>query len=783
MTSRDRAAIGYILLAIVLISSTSAWSIPADYIPPENQPTTETEEATDTMSAVGTVMQVGNAGGDFVLCELARFRFGTFNGSDCWGWEAPDGTEYAIMGTQDGVAFVNATTLEVVDIVTGSGCLWQDMKTYGHYCYAVSECGSGLRVIDLQFLPDSAHLVRIVDISSFGEGSSHSLSVDSVKGFLYAEGVNATNRSIYIHDLSDPANPSYVSGFGNAVGIHDLWVSNDTAYLANGTSPTFSIWYMGNKSSPQLLAQVNIPASGYVHNIWPTDDRRHVITTEETSFKTIKAWNIEDLNNIQLVGQYLAPSNLAHNAHMVGDTLFVSHYESGVEVVDFSDPANPVELFQFDTYPVSETDNFNGCWGVFPHTSSGKVYASNTNGYLYILDTRLVQLDEKLIGDSVVTSPANKVRVDVSIVNDFPIREATIPFGWGGDLNLIFDSVSTSGLRTDYFEVGQWIVFDPANERCAYRIRASSDDSAPDLDPGSGPILSIYFTVPASASGMPNPIELTGIDIVPPQITTDCFSYSPQVTDGYVAIVESTGTKNISLAGATHVLADTIIVPGHTNVFTFRSTNVGSGKNYNISNGFRVYSPDGATWDTLIGSWTNDFDSQFDQVFINYSSPTGSGADTVGFAGIAFDADRGLVDGWDAPGLSISIGPIPLSDSGKHICIDSSWFPSNNPWKWVGLGGTGTDLPTWSGEICYLIGNGSSCCVGRTGNVDGDSGDTVDLGDLTALIDYLFISFAEPPCFEETNVDGSAGGVVDLGDLTALIDYLFISFTPPAECQ
>ena len=58
----------------------------------------------------------------------------------------------------------------------------------------------------------------------------------------------------------------------------------------------------------------------------------------------------------------------------------------------------------------------------------------------------------------------------------------------------------------------------------------------------------------------------------------------------------------------------------------------------------------------------------------------------------------------------------------------------------------------------------------------------VDLGDLTALIDYLFITFTVPECFKEANVDGDPDGLVDLGDLTALIDYLFITFTPPTEC-
>jgi hypothetical protein len=80
-------------------------------------------------------------------------------------------------------------------------------------------------------------------------------------------------------------------------------------------------------------------------------------------------------------------------------------------------------------------------------------------------------------------------------------------------------------------------------------------------------------------------------------------------------------------------------------------------------------------------------------------------------------------------------------------------------------------------------GEGDACsCRGLTGNVDCDEEDACDLGDLTAMIDYLFITFTEPDCMEEANTDGDPSGIVDLGDLTALIDYLFISFSLPAEC-
>ncbi|MBU0982788.1 MAG: thrombospondin type 3 repeat-containing protein [candidate division Zixibacteria bacterium] len=72
------------------------------------------------------------------------------------------------------------------------------------------------------------------------------------------------------------------------------------------------------------------------------------------------------------------------------------------------------------------------------------------------------------------------------------------------------------------------------------------------------------------------------------------------------------------------------------------------------------------------------------------------------------------------------------------------------------------------------------CCLGSTGNVDCDELDGVDVGDLTRLIDHLFISFAPLCCPPEANTDG--GGGVDVGDLTAMISHLFIAFNPLPPC-
>lgn len=75
-----------------------------------------------------------------------------------------------------------------------------------------------------------------------------------------------------------------------------------------------------------------------------------------------------------------------------------------------------------------------------------------------------------------------------------------------------------------------------------------------------------------------------------------------------------------------------------------------------------------------------------------------------------------------------------------------------------------------------------TCCQGRTGNVDCDPEDRVDISDITTLIDNLYISMTPLCCWGEANVDGDPGRTVDIADLSALIDFLYISYTLPRPC-
>jgi len=124
-----------------------------------------------------------------------------------------------------------------------------------------------------------------------------------------------------------------------------------------------------------------------------------------------------------------------------------------------------------------------------------------------------------------------------------------------------------------------------------------------------------------------------------------------------------------------------------------------------ITNGFRIYSPDGATWtstttDTLGTLGGAQFDGGMLST-IGTVAVDGSGADTVGWGAFKFFGS-GLPIGWDNTAYSITIGPIPLDDTNKVICIDSSWYPPSGLWKWAGQPAADW-YPDWEGPYCYAV--------------------------------------------------------------------------------
>ncbi|MDP6570284.1 MAG: choice-of-anchor B family protein [Candidatus Marinimicrobia bacterium] len=313
-----------------------------------------------------------------------------FGVSDVWGYTDEYGNEYAIVGYRYGTYIykVNPISPELVmDIPGPSGADYyyhRDYKTMGDYLYIVNEMyglDEGVQIIDLSPLPESPP----VKLPTYqGVRQSHNLWIDENAQQAFIEYSYPNN--IHVLDLSDPATPVYLSDFryNDGIDCHDVFTVDNRAYVSEGWSYQYGIYDISDIADPVRLA--TIPAFGYAHNAWLNEAGTHLITTEETVGMTIKIWDIQDLDNINLVGEYLGENNLAHNVHVKEDLVYISHYTTGLKIIDIFKPEDPIEVAAFDTYPQNDYDGFYGCWGAFPFTDNGFVYASDMQNGLFVLD-------------------------------------------------------------------------------------------------------------------------------------------------------------------------------------------------------------------------------------------------------------------------------------------------------------------------------------------------------------------------------------------------------------
>jgi len=138
----------------------------------------------------------------------------------------------------------------------------------------------------------------------------------------------------------------------------------------------------------------------------------------------------------------------------------------------------------------------------------------------------------------------------------------------------------------------------------------------------------------------------------------------------------------------------------------------------------------------------------------------------------------------DLEWVSIDYDISAIADSQPEVHLRWTMGPTDGGLRYIG----------WNIDDVRVVSLGcrSTVCIGDRGNVllepDCEPFDqTVDISDLTNMIDNLFISFKPYCCLEEADIapaidGGEPDGIMDISDLTALIDHLFIAYPALPEC-
>lgn len=322
--------------------------------------------------------------------------------NDVWG-HAMNGREYAIIGSTMGVHIFDVTdpgASILVDHVpgqyVGAGVIHRDFKIHANHLYAVCDEGpSSLQIIDLQYLPDSVHLVY--NSTALLE-KAHNIQIDTVHARMYTNG-GSTQFSVY--SLADPAAPVLIKDceadipwWGGTIGyVHDCFVRDNIVWCNDEDG--LHVVDFSNIDEPVILGSLtDYPGQGYNHSGWMNDDGTTYAMADETHgspLKFIDATDLTDLQVISTVTSGVDPQSIVHNPFFTGDRVHVAYYYDGYYLWDASDPLQPVLLGFYDTSTIPHGNSYKGAWGVYPYLPSGNILVSDMQTGLWVL-----KLDENV---------------------------------------------------------------------------------------------------------------------------------------------------------------------------------------------------------------------------------------------------------------------------------------------------------------------------------------------------------------------------------------------------
>lgn len=274
--------------------------------------------------------------------------------------------------------------------------------------------------------------------------------------------------------------------------------------VSNHYAPGYAIFSGTSMAAPQVVGQV-----GLIRSLNPALTRQEV-----TDIVLNTADDIDGLNplyigqlgsgRINLLNslQDLASTNFAADPIVGAAPLLVQFYDSSLTPPtewkwyfgdgDSSSEQNPTHLYSPGLFDVT----------LRTQTTIGAGVKHKVNF--------VTALAETLVTPDSVAELGEVMGIDIWATNNQPLKEIVLPIkGTNIPLSATFDSLVTTGCRTEYFEYKQLVFDNRANGSACLRMRNdnNSDGSPTPLPPGTGPIARAWFTMKNNASPA-NPVML-----------------------------------------------------------------------------------------------------------------------------------------------------------------------------------------------------------------------------------------------------------------------------------
>lgn len=292
----------------------------------------------------------------------------------------------------------------------------------GPYAYGSPETGDGVHIVDLTD-PYHPQLLGKVTAHSGGFTAIHEINV---YGNWLIENYNHTSvKTIRILNVSDPRNPILRWDFSpqETLWVHAIHIRGNRMYMSgwNGLIEIYDISNLANEP-PNLLGRIQGNSTN--HSSWTSEDGGYLYSCRETIDGDLRVYDVRNPTQPLLI-RSIKTSDLGlnaispHNPVVMGNYLYVSWYQAGVQVFDITDPTFPKRIAQYDTFqpafaPPAEDlkrleeaepwemicgssnrqnalpNHYEGNWAIYPFLGQSKILAGDLSNGLLVLDATAV---------------------------------------------------------------------------------------------------------------------------------------------------------------------------------------------------------------------------------------------------------------------------------------------------------------------------------------------------------------------------------------------------------
>lgn len=312
----------------------------------------------------------------------------------------------------------------------------------GNRGYFGSGNGGGVYIVDLTNPASPQLLGRVHSTSGNGHNSIHEMMVFEQNGATYLlENFNGfSSKILKIINITNPASPVFVRDINptEISWVHAFHIRGNRMYTSGWGSTSVrgrtEIYDIANiaTQAPTLLGFIEdavSPASGNsMHSSWTSEDGIFLYSAREVSSSNgpnpgdVRIYNVSNPATPLLVNR-VTMSDLGlnavtpHNPVVMGDKLYVSWYQAGLQVFDISKPDTVNRIGQYDTYEpafvgrddsnVGDVQNepwdimcggdslqnalpttYEGAWAVYPFLGEDRILIGDLNAGLLVVDTR-----------------------------------------------------------------------------------------------------------------------------------------------------------------------------------------------------------------------------------------------------------------------------------------------------------------------------------------------------------------------------------------------------------